>query len=204
LGDKKSAWLLSNSVGNVNFKAMKPRCLLLILLLPFGTAGLSAQSAAHAAPTVNASHALPSVLVKDMAGHAVSTADFENDGRPIILSFWATWCKPCILELNTIQEEFEGLAEETGVKLIAVSIDDARNANKVAPFVQGRDWPYEVYIDENSDLKRAMSVNNVPHTFLLDGTREIVWNHNSFTPGDEEELFDLVRKLAKTGSSEEH
>jgi hypothetical protein len=67
-----------------------------------------------------------------------------------------------------------------------------------------REWPYEVYIDENSDLKRAMSVNNVPHTFLLDGNREIVWNHNSFTVGDEEELFGLVRRLAKTGSTEEH
>lgn len=139
---------------------------------------------------------LPDIKVKDLQGSMVSTASFSNGGKPIIISFWATWCKPCVLELNTIADEYEDWIEETGVKLIAISIDDARNASKVAPFVQGRAWDYEVYIDENSDFKRAMSVNNVPHTFVLNGKGEIMWSHNSYSPGDEEHLHEVLKQIA--------
>ncbi len=146
---------------------------------------------------------LPDVKVKTTDGQSVSTGSFDNNGKPMIISFWATWCKPCILELKTINDEYQDWVDETGVKLIAVSIDDARNAPKVAPFVAGQGWEYEIYIDENSDFKRAMSVNNVPHTFLVDGEGKIVWSHNSFSPGDEEELFELVQELSEGGEVHE-
>lgn len=145
---------------------------------------------------------LPAISIKDLRGASVSSGDFQNGGKPIVICFWATWTKPSIQELIAISEQYEDLVEETGVKIIAISIDDARNAPKVSPFVEGKGWEYEVYIDENSDFKRAMSVNNIPHTFLLNGNKQIVWNHNSYTPGDEEELYNLVRKLAKDGSLE--
>lgn len=147
-------------------------------------------------------HELPAIVIKNLRGASVSSGDFQNDGKPIVICFWATWCKPAIQELITIREEYEDLVEETGVKIIAISIDDARNAPKVSPFVEGKDWEYDVYIDENSDFKRALNVNNIPHTFLLNANKQIVWNHNSYTPGDEEELYTLVRKLAKDGSLE--
>lgn len=140
---------------------------------------------------------LPSVSVKNLEGETVNTETFSNEDGPIIVSFWATWCKPCILELMTIAEEYEDWQDETGVKLIAISIDDARNANKVAPFVNGKGWDYEVYIDENSDFKRSMNVGNVPHTFVLNADREIVWQHNSYSPGDEEELLEVVKAVAE-------
>jgi len=140
---------------------------------------------------------LPSANVKTLSNEIVNTSSFENDGNPIIISFWATWCKPCINELITISEEYEDWQEETGVKLIAISIDDSRTMNKVAPFVNGKAWDYEVYLDANGDFKRAMNVNNVPHTFLLNGNKEIVWQHNSYAPGDEHELFEQVKKVAK-------
>jgi thiol-disulfide isomerase/thioredoxin len=140
---------------------------------------------------------LPNVTVKDLLGNTVSSEDFENDGKPIIISFWATWCKPCITELSAIDDYYIDWVEETGVKLIAVSIDDARNAARVRPFVQGKGWEYEVYLDENSDLRRALNVNNPPHTFLLNGKREVVWQHNGYVPGDEDILYELVQKLAR-------
>ncbi|MCS7073229.1 MAG: TlpA family protein disulfide reductase [Bacteroidia bacterium] len=139
---------------------------------------------------------LPSVTLKNIDGKTVSSDSFQNDGKPIVISFWATWCKPCILELNTIAEKYEELQKETGLKLIAVSIDDARSRSNVAPFVNGKGWDYEVYLDANSDLKRAMNVNNVPHTFLLNKDRDIVWQHTSYVPGDEKKLYELVRKVA--------
>ena len=140
---------------------------------------------------------MPSVIVEDLDGNQFNSADVTNDGNPIVISFWATWCKPCRLELNTIAEEFDDLVEETGVKLIAVSIDDERNKSKVRPVVDASGWEYDIWLDCNSDLKRAMGVNYPPQTFVLDGAGNIVYSHVGFVPGDEEKLYEEIRKYSK-------
>lgn len=147
--------------------------------------------------TVNAQ--LPSVSLKTMDGKTVNTAELTNDGKPFIIDFFATWCKPCNRELNTIKELYEEWQEETGVKIVAISIDDARSAQRVKPHVDGNGWEYEVYIDQNQDFKRAMNVVNPPHTFVINGKGEIVWQHASYVEGDEEELIEVVRKVAAEG-----
>ncbi len=140
---------------------------------------------------------LPSANVKDLQGKTVNTSTISNDGKPILISFWATWCKPCLQELKTIHTLYDDWRKQTGVKVVAISIDDARNAAKIKPFVNGLGWDFEVYLDQNGDFKRAMNVNNVPHTFLVDGnTGKIVWQHNSYAPGDENHLFEEIKKLA--------
>jgi len=139
---------------------------------------------------------IPAVEVKALDGSTFNTSSIDNNGKPIIIDFWATWCKPCVTELTNISDVYAKWKKETGVKVIAISIDDARNTAKVAPFVNGKNWDYEVYIDPNGDFKRAMNVNTVPHTFLLNGKKEIVWQHNSYAEGDEDKLFELVKKEA--------
>ena len=137
----------------------------------------------------------PSIDIKMIDGRNFNTSEIDNEGKPIIISFWATWCKPCVKELNTIADEYIDWQDETGVKLVAISIDDARNMQKVAPFINGKGWEYEVYVDPNGDMRRAMNVNAVPHTFLLDGNKEVVYSHNSYSPGDEQELYEKVLEL---------
>ena len=146
---------------------------------------------------------IPSTNLKDLEGNTVNSSDFNNDGKPMIINFWATWCSPCKRELNNIADVYDDWVEETGVKLIAISIDDSRNTGKVAPYVNGKGWEYEVYIDSNQDFKRALNVNNVPHTFVVDGNGKIVWQHNSYSEGDEDVLYDVVKKLV-AGESIEH
>ena len=145
--------------------------------------------------STNAQTKLPAVVVETLLGDEIKASDFTNDGKPIIISFWATWCKPCISELDAINDEYEDWQDETGVKLIAISIDDERSTATVKTMSAGRDWPYEIYLDKNQKLKRALNVVNVPHTFLLNGKGEIVWQRNSYVPGAEDELLEEIKKI---------
>jgi peroxiredoxin len=140
---------------------------------------------------------LPDIKIKDLNGNLISASTLSNNGKPMVISFWATWCKPCVRELNTINDLIVDWEEETGVKVVAVSIDDSRQSARVRPFVTSQGWEYEVYLDENGELKRAMNVNNIPHTFLVNGKGEIVWEHNGYFPGDEDHLYELIQKVAK-------
>lgn len=140
---------------------------------------------------------LPAVTLKNISGKTINTSELSNDGKPIIISFFATWCKPCNRELSAISEVYEDWQDETGVKLIAVSIDQAQNINKVKPLVDGNGWPYEVLLDPNSDFKRALGVQMIPFVLIVDGKGKIVYKHNGYTEGAENELIEKVRELVK-------
>ena len=138
---------------------------------------------------------LPAVTLKTMDGTEVRTDTLANDGKPFIIDFFATWCKPCNRELDAISEVYEEWQEETGVKIIAVSIDQAQNINKVKPLVSNHGWEYEVLLDPNGDFKRALGCQMIPYTLIVDGKGEIVYKHNGYTDGAETELIETVRKI---------
>jgi len=138
---------------------------------------------------------LPNITLKNLNGKEVLSSDLSNDGKPMVISFWATWCKPCLSELSAFNDEYEDWVEETEVKIIAISIDDARTNARVKSMVLGNDWPFEVYLNPNQDFKRALSIVNVPHTLVLNGKGEVVWEHSTYNPGSEEEVITQVRHL---------
>lgn len=144
---------------------------------------------------------LPSVTLKSMDGKEVNTATLNNGGKPFIISFFATWCKPCNRELDAINEVYPDWQEETGVKVIAISIDQAQNINKVKPLVDGKGWEYEVLLDPNSDFRRAMGVNLIPHVFIIDGNGKIVESRSGYTEGGEAHLIEKVREILAAGGN---
>ncbi len=149
------------------------------------------------AMAINASAQLPAVTLKDISGKTVRTDELSNDGKPFIISFFATWCKPCNRELSAISEVYDEWREETGVKVIAVSIDQAQNINKVKPLVDNNGWEYDVLLDPNSDFKRALGIQMIPYVIIVDGKGNIVYKHNGYTDGAEVELIEKVRELVK-------
>ena len=141
---------------------------------------------------------LPQVELKDLQGNSVNTSELNNDGKPFIVSFFATWCKPCLRELKAIHEVYPDWKEETGVKLIAISIDEGQNADRVKPLVDAQGFEYEVLLDPNGDFKRAMNVNMIPPVFVIDGKGNVAYAHTGYTEGGEQELIAKVRELLKT------
>lgn len=138
---------------------------------------------------------LPAITLKTIDGQMVRMDTVSNDGKPFIVDFFATWCKPCLRELDAIAEVYDEWQEETGVKIIAVSIDQAQNVHKVKPLVGNHDWKYEVFLDTNEELKRAFGVQMIPYTMIVDGQGKVAYKHIGYTDGDEEELINKVREL---------
>lgn len=141
--------------------------------------------------------ALPQVQLRDMHGNSVDTSTLSNDGKPFVIDFWATWCKPCVRELKAIADVYDEWVEETGVKVYAVSLDEAQNEQRVKPFVENKGWEYEVLLDPNGDFKRQLGVSDPPHVFVVDGEGNIVWNHQGYVDGAEEEIIEAVKKAMK-------
>ena len=138
---------------------------------------------------------LPDVKVENQEGKVISIREVV-DGTPMIISFWSTTCKPCIMELNAINESLYEWLEEVDMKVVAVSVDAARTLSRARAMTQGQGWDdYTCVYAKNQDLKRAMNVSLTPHTFIVDGKGNIVYSHSGYTPGSEQELFEKILEL---------
>ena len=143
---------------------------------------------------VAAQNALPSVDVKTLDGKTTNITSVCGENDFTIISFWATWCSPCKRELDAVADLYPDWQEDYNVQLVAVTIDNARNLTKVGPMVETKGWEYTILSDANEELKRAMNVQTVPHTFLVDKGCNIVWTHTGYSPGDEYDLEDVIKE----------
>lgn len=143
-----------------------------------------------------ASAALPSVNLQNLDGKTINTATLGTEGKPVIISFFATWCKPCMRELTAIEQVYEDWQEETGVELIAVSIDKAQDADKVRSLIASHDWPYGVLLDPNSEFAHSVGVQQIiPHVVIVDGQGNIVYTHTGYHDGGEVELYEHIKAI---------
>ena len=168
-------------------KAMRMRKIVFQLMMVIAFLSLSQSATAQ----------LPAVTLKTMDGQAIKTDTLSNNGKPFIIDFFATWCKPCNRELDAISEVYADWQEETGVKIFAVSVDQAQNIQKVKPLVNNHGWEYDVLLDPNSDFRKALGAQMIPFVVVCDGKGNIVYRHNGYTDGAEEELIEKVRELIK-------
>ena len=143
-------------------------------------------AAVAAAAVCQAQEISPNAIVKDLSGNSVLMGDVLKDDV-VIVSFWATWCKPCQNELDALAEIEDIWADK--LRVVAISIDDARSASKVRSTVKAKMWPYEVYTDENSSLAKSLNISSIPFVMIVaDG--KTVYSHTGYTPGSERHLVD--------------
>lgn len=107
---------------------------------------------------------LPEITLKNIDGKDVKLSDYGANQKITVISFWATWCKPCIKELKNMNVLLEDWVEDYNMELVAISLDDSRNAAKVKPTANALNWDFDVLLDPNGELQRAMNVANPPVT----------------------------------------
>lgn len=139
---------------------------------------------------------LPNIDLTSAEGKTINIQNAANSENIVIVSLWATWCVPCIKELDAISEVWDKWQEETKVELIAVSVDDSRTVNRVKALVNGKGWEYTILLDTNNDLKRALGASTVPLTLLVKNNK-IVFTHSGYSPGSEKELYEKIKELSK-------
>lgn len=139
---------------------------------------------------------LPDVKVEDAQGKHVSVRSLAQ-GKPMIISYWSIACKPCIQELNAINDSLAEWREEADLVVVAVSVDDARLKASAKAIASSRGWEFVCVYDENQTLKRAMNVSLTPQSFVVDANGNIIYSHSGYTPGSEQLLFDKVVALKK-------
>lgn len=138
---------------------------------------------------------MPNLTIKDLQNKPVHiNNDFNEKDKIYVFSFWATWCAPCLSELEAINEHYEEWAEELNMELIAISTDDSRTKRRVRPLLNGKNWPYRVLMDTNQELKRALSIVNIPYTVVVKNQKiELIFN--GYSQGAEEELYQSLKAL---------
>ena len=146
--------------------------------------------------SVSAMAQMPSVTIEDHKGDAFNTSSLLEEKTPMIISFWSTICKPCIRELDAINDLLPDWLDEADFRVVAVSTDDSRFTTKARSLAEGHGWYDFINLyDTNQEFMRAMSVSVTPQVFVLDGEGKIVYSHTGYVPGNEEELIEVIKGL---------
>lgn len=139
---------------------------------------------------------MPNAKVQDQSGKTIETTSLVDGKTPFIVSFWSTTCKPCIKELDALSENYVDWNDEVPFRVVAVSIDDSRSSARAKAFAEGRGWTdFTLLYDPNSDFKRDLNVISTPQVFVFDKDGNQVYAHTGYAPGNEEELFEVIKKL---------
>jgi peroxiredoxin len=139
---------------------------------------------------------IPSVKVENGKGKVVNTSSLVDGKTPMIISFWAVTCKPCIQELDAINEVLPDWLDVADFRVVAVSTDDSRFTAQARALAEGHGWgDFTLLYDKNGDFKRAMNVQYTPQVYVVDKNGKIVYSHTGYTQGGENELFKVIKGL---------
>jgi peroxiredoxin len=136
---------------------------------------------------------VPDFTLPDLGGNELTLSELLKDG-PVILDFWATWCKPCIKafpELQKILDTYEGC----GLKVVAISIDGPRSMSRVGALMKSKGHTFQVVLDPGQRVARKYHVTSVPRTLLVDTDGKAVYAATGYRPGRQAELESAVKAL---------
>jgi len=133
----------------------------------------------------------PSFTVETFDGKTVRSATLLEKG-PILLDFWSTSCQPCLKALPHIDEITK---QFPNLNVVVVNTDSPRNKDNAQRLIKGKKFSFIQGYDGNRDLQKMFNVTGIPRTILIDTNSEIVYDHASYNPGDEQEYIAQINKL---------
>lgn len=137
----------------------------------------------------------PNFKLESIDGNYVELIQMIGKG-PILLNFWATWCKPCMEEMNELNKIYDELKDK-GFSLIAISTDNEKTIAKVKPLVKSKGYNFKVLLDKNSDVARKYYAQQIPYSVLIDKEGKIISPHMGYMKGDEKKLREQILSLLK-------
>lgn len=160
---------------------MLPRTALLILIIP---ASLSLSQ--NIKTKMVSDFTLP-----DMDGRKVTLSDNFGHG-PIYISFWATWCKPCLEEMKILEGLYEEYSDR-GFRVFAINTEGARASGKVKSFVKSYGFTFDILIDRDGEVfRRKFKGFALPFSVMTDPQGQVIFSAVGFKPGDEEHIEELI------------
>ncbi|WP_435254497.1 TlpA family protein disulfide reductase [Tenacibaculum sp. A30] len=107
--------------------------------------------------------------LKDIHGKSFLSSNLTNNNSPIILEYWASYCKPCISKLNELSKKYDKWKDKYNVKIIVVSIDKGKHIKDALTIIKKNNWPFEFYFDSDLTLLSKLSqFKFVPQSFIFD------------------------------------
>lgn len=129
--------------------------------------------------------------LKTLDGAVVQLKDvLSSEGT--ILIFWTINNTQSCSNIENLQESWIEHVKSYGVNLVAICVDNPGNWAMVKPFVSGKGWEFETYIDSNGNVKRTLGVTVTPYTILLDGNQEIKCRYPGYCTGDETQICNKI------------
>jgi thiol-disulfide isomerase/thioredoxin len=163
------------------------------LLLAFAALAIAIPARASA-QTVSAL----TTLLSTPTGEQSSVAKL-GAGKVTVVSFWATWCKPCKEEMKAMAPIYDKMKDK--VTYIAISIDNTKTMARVASYIKSQGYTFPVLLDPNSDVFLALNGTNVPYTLIFNADGSLHSKHDGYLEGDEAKLEkELADLTAATGT----
>ncbi len=161
--------------------------------LPSGSPGAPKCSKAARSQAISASALLhkpaPDFTLPTLDGRTISLADYR--GKKVVLSFWASWCGPCRLELPVLRSFYEKTHKPgADYDLLAISLDEDRGAAEAAMNVLK--LPFPVLLDTGQTTPGAYGVYGIPTLFVIDERGRVAYSSAGFNTNIE---FILAHQL---------
>jgi cytochrome c biogenesis protein CcmG/thiol:disulfide interchange protein DsbE len=144
---------------------------------------------------------IPDAELETLTGSEVELDEQLADDKYTIISFWATWCKPCKKELSNLNYLMPEWKKQFDVELLAISLDNAQTSRKVESYVNGKGWQFDVLLDPNNNTKRKLNFNAIPYSIIVDKEGKIIYKHSGYKSGDEYEMKDKLKEVQMSGES---
>lgn len=135
---------------------------------------------------------LPDLKLEDASGKTVGTLSLIDGKSPFVITFWASWCKPCLRELAALEDAAPDWKGKHPLRIYAVNVDDSRGLSAAKALSASNDWPVTVLFDTKQHLKQAFKISSIPQVFVFDKDGKQVWTHMGYVPGAEETLLQKV------------